>query len=86
MDMVFYAANSNRVTTNISYDTTKICEILWQVCLFYTEAGALDVEHYVDVEFCVGVSHRCLFLCAVTHVDYLLLCHPNGVLVCLPVS
>ncbi len=85
MDVVFYAANSNRVTTNISYDTSKICENLRQVYLFYTDTGALDMEHYVDVEFCVRVSHRCLFLCAVTDVDCLLLCHPNGVLVCLPV-
>ena len=49
MDMVFYAANGNRITTNILYDASYIGEDLRQVFVFYADTSALNVEHDVNV-------------------------------------
>jgi len=49
MDVVFYATHGNRITANISYDASYICEYLRQVFVLYADASALYVEHDVDV-------------------------------------
>ena len=61
MDVVFYAANGNRIAVNVSYDTTYIGEDLRQVFFLYADASTFYVEHDVDVQFGVGVCHGVYF-------------------------
>lgn len=77
--MVGDTANGDRITAYILYDTTDVCEDLWQVLFSYTDARTLHVEDDVDVQFCVCVCHSVVF-CAGTYVACLLVCHPYGVL------
>lgn len=63
MDVVFYAANGNRIAINISYDTSYISEDLRQVFFLYADASAFYMEHDVDIEFCVGVCHSVYVFC-----------------------
>ena len=73
--MVGDTANGDRITTYVLYDTTDVCEDLWQVLFSYTDARTFHVEDDVDVQFCVCVCHNAVF-CAGTYVACLLVCHP----------